>query len=453
MTAQGISLINLGGDQALHTKSAKASEAGFDSFMSTQADKVSAKEAPQQTVSLKGDKNDNSVSLRSTETGTRADAKMTGRYGKDSNVSNEVVSTEESVDVVEVSEMLSEAMLVLQEIFGLSEEELTDVMEQLGMQVQDLLFQVQDGNIALLNTEAIQQLVMGVHGIEDTAVFLTNDVLTQELNILTEQLTAVLADGFGVEPKDLADVQQNLLAEFSEQMEQMLSGQEDTAEGVVEDGSVAVKSGETMQVVAEQETAQSGDSFMDTQSGNMNNASTLPEAANVSPVATFTENLSKALEKTDMPQMTTEQTMTHIVEQVVKHVRIRVMPETTSMELQLNPASLGRVGLTVATTGGTATATMVVENQMAKEALESQMIVLKETFAERGIKVEEVEVTIGEFNLNKENHEQEEANGNKKSHRRFRFDEELTEADEAIEETNMTASERRDVNSVVDYTA
>ena len=164
--------------------------------------------------------------------------------------------------------------------------------------------------------------------------------------------------------------------------------------------------------------------------------------------------LSQALEHVEHgEQISAERTMTQIVEQVVRQVRIRVMPETTSMEMQLNPASLGRVNLTVATTGGVATATMVVENQMAKNALESQLISLKESFAEQGLKVEEVEVTVAEFGLKKENEQQQENMQQKKSGRRFRSDDELVEGDDVETDLNLTSSQRRDSNSVVDYTA
>lgn len=51
---------------------------------------------------------------------------------------------------------------------------------------------------------------------------------------------------------------------------------------------------------------------------------------------TFADRLSQALEKSSgMKGQSVTQTMNQIVEQVVRQVRIRVMPETTSMELQL----------------------------------------------------------------------------------------------------------------------
>ena len=170
-------------------------------------------------------------------------------------------------------------------------------------------------------------------------------------------------------------------------------------------------------------------------------------------VEVFKENLAEAFEEVRGAEgTTTEKVMNQIVEQVVRHVRIRVMPETTSMQLQLNPASLGRVNLTVAATAGTATATLVVENQMAKEALESQMIHLKETFAEQGLKVDAVEVTVSEFGLKKENEQQEETAGDRRRNRRSRSEDNGHNEEDGVTD-NVTAPERRSVDSTVDYTA
>ena len=167
----------------------------------------------------------------------------------------------------------------------------------------------------------------------------------------------------------------------------------------------------------------------------------------------FTERLAEAFRPEAETPVSVSRTMTQIVEQVIRQVRVRVMPETTSMELQLHPASLGRVNLQVSSHGsGAATAMLVVENQMAKEALESQLITLKETFEEQGLKVDAVEVTVSEFGLNSQSGQksQEQAEGRQKN-RRFRreIDGEMAQEDA----TGATEAARRDEDSVVDYTA
>lgn len=91
---------------------------------------------------------------------------------------------------------------------------------------------------------------------------------------------------------------------------------------------------------------------------------------------------------------------------------------------------------------------------MVKEALESQMISLKESFDEQGLKVEAVEVTVSEFSLKKENGQEQGQPGKRSGGRRFRTDSELgTDTEDDSAETGMTETARRDVNSVVDYTA
>ena len=82
------------------------------------------------------------------------------------------------------------------------------------------------------------------------------------------------------------------------------------------------------------------------------------------------------------------------------------------------------------------------------------MITLKQSFDEQGLKVDAVEVTISDFGLHQENRDasQEQQNNSSGNRRRFREDagEEGMDNGPGDKETEET---RRDVNSVVDYTA
>lgn len=172
-----------------------------------------------------------------------------------------------------------------------------------------------------------------------------------------------------------------------------------------------------------------------------------------SPLGAFVERLSESFENVRHTETVSPQTtMANIVEQVVNHVRIRVLPQTTSMELQLNPESLGRVNLNVTSQNGMATATLTVQNQVAKEALESQLTVLRENLESQGLKVDAVEVNVSEFGFkHPEDSEQGRYPQKKQSqNKRFRFD---SVEDVEEQESAVTAAERQDGNSVVDYTA
>lgn len=83
-----------------------------------------------------------------------------------------------------------------------------------------------------------------------------------------------------------------------------------------------------------------------------------------------------------------------ILNQIKEQIRVHVAQDTTEMELQLHPASLGNVKVQIASTNGVLTAVFTTENEAVKAALESQLVQLKENFTEQGLKVESVEVNV-----------------------------------------------------------
>ena len=69
-----------------------------------------------------------------------------------------------------------------------------------------------------------------------------------------------------------------------------------------------------------------------------------------------------------------------VMNQILDSISANVNSEMTSLELQLNPESLGKVNVTVSAKEGILTAQIVAQTEIAKEAIESQISVLKETF-------------------------------------------------------------------------
>lgn len=98
-----------------------------------------------------------------------------------------------------------------------------------------------------------------------------------------------------------------------------------------------------------------------------------------------------------------------IAQQIIDQIRMTINPEQTTMELQLNPEHLGKVNLTISSKEGAVTAHFVVQNELAKEAVEGQMITLKETLDQQGIKVESIEVTVASYTFD-QNSSSDEAN-------------------------------------------
>ena len=83
-----------------------------------------------------------------------------------------------------------------------------------------------------------------------------------------------------------------------------------------------------------------------------------------------------------------------IANQIVDRIKVSVTPDQSSMELQLNPENLGKVNLSIQSKQGIMTAHFVVQNEISKEAIESQIQTLRDTLHQQGIKVEAIEVTV-----------------------------------------------------------
>ena len=80
--------------------------------------------------------------------------------------------------------------------------------------------------------------------------------------------------------------------------------------------------------------------------------------------------------------------------QIMDYMKVSVKADSSDLEMQLHPQSLGTLHIQVASKNGVVTANFITQNETVKAALESQMVQLKESFAEQGVKVEAIEVTV-----------------------------------------------------------
>lgn len=146
-----------------------------------------------------------------------------------------------------------------------------------------------------------------------------------------------------------------------------------------------------------------------------------------------------------------------IMRQVTDSVKVNITEDVTEMELRLHPASLGTVNMQVNSQNGQVSAHLTVQNEQVKAILESQLIKLQETFAEQGTKVDSIEVTVANYNLNSSNHDAmqrgEEENRKNGSKRRNINLNGISSFDEFTDEEKLQA-EVMDMNgSSVDFTA
>lgn len=387
---------------------------------------------------------------------------------------------------------------------NVSEEDVIAAMEKLGIQMIDLL-----------NPEVLSSLLLEISGETDAMALLTDESLYTALNELTE-----VVNELGNEMKEsieLSDEEWNQMLEDANVLtDETAAGKETIADGkeliptisgesekaqnhqtqtepalVVETTKENVKPTKAENNVEnelqveehsagedkiQQVNAESQKEGMANQQEGTSKESDLglkeetkqikpnkeQKADNTTPITpNFTnqlkENLDFALQRSQASLGTRQ--AEPIMKQLIDYMKIHIGGEVTEMEMQLHPASLGTINLQVAFKDGALTAQLTAQNQSVKEAIESQVVQLRETLNEQGVKVEAIEVTIAshefERNLQQgsgENNPSQEQN--KQARRNINLDS-LESMDEFIlDEAEKIAVEIMENNgNTVDFTA
>ena len=151
-----------------------------------------------------------------------------------------------------------------------------------------------------------------------------------------------------------------------------------------------------------------------------------------------------------------------IVRQIIDAVKVNVNSTSTEMELQLHPESLGKVNLVVAAKDGIITAQIAAQDEAVKNVIENQLVMLKESFEQQGLKVEAVEVTVqshgfetGKNLEGRDDNAGSENDGNHRQTRRLTLDEinALIGDDELTDDENLAVEMMRATGRSIDYMA
>lgn len=332
------------------------------------------------------------------------------------------------VDPEEVQEvvgtLIADIKALLMDAFAVSEEELSDLMAELGI-----------GDMDLLNPELMDQLMLKLTGAEDAVALLFQPELADTLKNVKQEIFALKEEAFaGLKlTKEEAEGILSRLEEAPEKQEVLpkLVSEEKEApkEHFTEQKTEAEAKPETVKIDGAQSQTEKKDT---TGSGREEHLLGRNMQQAVNQVFTqITDAVGEVLPEADAQS---------VVTQLVERIRVSVNEDTSSFEMQLNPEHLGKINLQVAAKNGVVTAQIATENAAVKEALESQIVTLKENLNNQGIKVEAVEVTVAshEFERNLDSRQDQNQNQQGGQKRRFRFDvlqaaeEELTPADAVI---------------------
>lgn len=162
-----------------------------------------------------------------------------------------------------------------------------------------------------------------------------------------------------------------------------------------------------------------------------------------------------------VPEFARQLDTENIIKQIVEYTKVHVSNTQSTMEMQLNPENLGKIYIEVTAKEGNVSAHITAQNEYVKEALEAQIVELKQNMNQAGVKVDAVEVTVGshEFERNLEQNakqEEEQAREQEKSSGKMRRLN-LSDLDELAgvmsEEETLVAQMMADHGNSIDYTA
>ena len=329
-------------------------------------------------------------------------------------------------DAVLLSDVMQQILQQITEQLGVSPEEVLQAMDALGISAEDL-----SQNMAALLSE--------LTGTDQMAVLTDESLYTQvsDLANAVEQTIEELADTLGMDKEQLTTLLQDSVKEPEEPV---IVAEQESAAPVTDMqqesiGDQEVQTATTTDIEAEQPRETKRD-----EKGNMQQQ--------MQDMQKPAENLQQTQGSAIAAEQTTErfdlQRTQKIIDQIADYVKIHSSEKLTSMEIALNPASLGSVNLHVSSKGGVISAQLYAQDEAVRAALESQVAALKESLEAQGMKVDAIEITEHshqlEQNLDQNGGQKESAEAQKKSGRRLLNLDELPE-EEAYEE-EMTQAEK-----------
>ncbi|MBS5932879.1 MAG: flagellar hook-length control protein FliK [Clostridiales bacterium] len=396
------------------------------------------------------DKKTSVVSQSNNKTSNNDDSKKTVNETKKSDLTDATNNVSNDKNPIEdkLNQLTTEVKNIIMDNLEITEEQLEVIMSTLGLNYLQLL---EPSNLA--------QVFMEANGLSDPTQMLTDQLLSDQFSQLVEQIGQVDLEEMGLTTEDIALHLENLNLKNAEDVpaeEAVVTTtvNDDSEEDVVNNQkTLNQKSTVENQDIKVEVQKHTTDSDADTSSSNKQKQDPSVEHANLN---TILNNVTKVNTVESFGnELVQIQQLRDIANQVVEQIKVIIKPDQTSMEMNLNPESLGKVNLVVAEKNGLLTAQFTVQNEIAKEALESQMQTLKDNFTNQGLKVDAVEVLVSnspfsQDNMSEGSKEQQKSSGKKKNINLADLD--LLE-DDITEEEAMKIDIMSQNGNSVDYSA
>lgn len=341
------------------SKKKATQEKKFDSYMATGKDKV-----------------ENKSNNKTIQTQIMTKAQKYLELSEETKIKLEVEQVSENLFFLFSPEVINfmqnktkEILEVLEQELGITEKTVEDFLSQENMEVTELL-----------TPKGFGELLSKIGSEVEAANLLVDEKFSQGIKEILEiqkEVVKLLEDDFSISKEDLDFLLATKPKEENQKSvivaKEILQHNEDSLPKTIVKTEVEGKTDGSL--------FQKNESSED--SGNKENQT-----------SDFTQgilnNVTEALENTSLEKSEGIK----IIKQIVDEIKVSIKPDMTKIEMQLYPEHLGKISLQVISKDGMITAQIATQNQTVKEAIENQIIVLKQSLEEQGIKVESVEVTI-----------------------------------------------------------
>ena len=326
------------------------------------------------------------------------------------------------------NDLISDILKTISEDLGVSENDITDAMNTLGLSFSDLstpsnaaeLFTTLTGtdqsslltsNQFMTMLDDLQELFSGV---DDSIMDQLTPVTEDEADDLSELLDNA-QDAAGNDTSDQVEV--NVVSVTTETTEDTVSVTTVASDAVSSDDSVQTAANASDQQVRSDDTAsdqtvngtiinqtaqdtvdmgtQTSGQGSDLLGGGEKNTS---EQVNVNALAA--EGTAGAAAETEVPdfvstiQKYTDINTDNLISQIVDKARQTLSSRVSSLEMELHPQSLGKIFLQVTEKSGDVTAHLYAQNEAVKHALENRLQDLQENLNRQGVRVNEVTISV-----------------------------------------------------------
>lgn len=333
-------------------------------------------------------------------------------------------------ELLHVAELFGNAVTDVKEMLmqhlNLTEEELNSLMQECDLSDMDLL---ELGNV--------KELMLQEAGAGDMTALLTNE----NLYVQSKAVEAEFADIMQTVQETL-DMNPEEVQALAQQVDEAINSLEGKGEEPIL-AEVVNTSEETPEVKISSADKKGDAEQNPTQENNL--------FAQQNQMTQRTENVQTSSVQT--ASYTTVETE-NIMRQIMDHMQVQMDADTTELNMQLHPESLGTLQIRISAKEGIMTAQFTTASETVKSVLEGQMIQLQQQFDQQNIKVEAIEVTVQshafESALEKGNEQQTEEET--KRNRTRRIDLNLLDGSEEVETEDRLLAEMMEVNgNSVDY--